>query len=287
MKRKLNIDKTIITIIVLSIVQVLCIICAFIYKFFNKGSLNINGKYYNDNAFLILVGIIGIINSVFVIRDIKIIYHGNIEYEMVKCTLEQEEKLNKTLRGQRHDFMNHLQVVYSLMELEDYDASKDYIEKVYNDIQKINKILKTLNPAVNALLQAKNLYAEKRGIKIELNITTQLSKLQVPSWEFCRILSNIIDNAIFALKEIEKPDKVISIEIFKDLKIYGFRIRNNGPKIPENIQNKIFEAGITTKGDKGDGMGLAIVKEILNSYGGDVKVESNDNFTTFEGWVTR
>lgn len=287
MKRKLNIDKTIITIIVLSIVQVLCIIFAFIYKFFNKGSLNINGRYYNDNAFLILVGIIGIINSVFVIRDIRIIYHGNIEYEMVKCTLEQEEKLNKTLRAQRHDFMNHLQVVYSLMELEDYEASMDYIEKVYNDIQKVNKILKTLNPAVNALLQAKNLYAEKRGIRMELNITTQLSKLQVPSWEFCRILSNIIDNAIFALKETEKADKVISIEIFKDLKIYGFRIKNNGPKIPNNIQNKIFEAGITTKGDKGDGMGLAIVKEILNTYGGDVKVESNDNFTTFEGWVAR
>lgn len=287
MKKKLNVDKTIITIIVLNTMQIGTIICALIYNLFNKGSLHIEGLYYSGNMLLFLVVIIGVINSLFTIRDIKIMYHGDAEYDMVKSTLEQEEKLNKTLRAQRHDFMNHLQVVYSLMELEDYTSSKDYIEKVFNDIQKVNKILKTSNPAVNALLQAKNIYAEKRGIKMEINITTQLSKLKVPSWEFCRVLGNIIDNAIFALQEVEKDNKVISIEIFKDLKLYVFRIKNNGPKIPDNIINKIFEAGVTTKGDRGDGMGLAITKEILTDYGGDVKVSSSDEQTIFEGWVTR
>ena len=49
----------------------------------------------------------------------------------------------------------------------------------------------------------------------------------------------------------------------EDLKNYGFRIKNNGGKIPDSMIKKIFEVGITTKGEKGDGMGLAIVKELI------------------------
>ena len=40
-----------------------------------------------------------------------------VRMDMLEDALEQLEQLNIKLRGQRHDFMNHLQVVYSLMEL--------------------------------------------------------------------------------------------------------------------------------------------------------------------------
>jgi sensor histidine kinase regulating citrate/malate metabolism len=248
--------------------------------------MNFQEKFNNGELIIYVLIIIGVINSFFVVKDINSLNEHNSEYSMLKDTLGQLEDLNKTLRGQRHDFMNHLQVVYSLMEMEEYFEATGYIEKVYKDIQRINRVLKTSNPAVNALIQAKIHYGEKRGIRTEILVTSALEDLKMPAWEFCRVLGNIIDNAIYALQDIGE-NKIIKIELFEDLKSYRFRIKNNGPKICEEWINKIFEVGATTKGEHGDGMGLSIVKDILEKYEGNIEILSDNEATTFEGWIPR
>lgn len=278
MKKNININKTIITVIIVDIIQIAIIIGCIVYNFYT-----IIKRDFNDFAFLYIIIIMVILNS---LLTLNILMRNRSESNMFKTTLKQLEDLNITLRSQRHDFMNHLQVVYSLIEMDEYKDAKDYIDKVYNDIQKVNQVLKTLNPAVNALLQAKILYGEKRGIEPRININTQLRNLKIPSWEFCRVLGNIIDNSIFALQQTEKS-KILEIELYEDIKVYGFRIRNNGPSIPREIINKIFESGFTTKGDKGDGMGLAITKNLLLNYGGNINVTSDENGTMFEGWIPK
>ena len=50
------------------------------------------------------------------------------EADMLGDAYGKLEELNSTLRSQRHDFMNHLQVVYSLLELEEHQAAGEYIE---------------------------------------------------------------------------------------------------------------------------------------------------------------
>ncbi|AWI06147.1 sensor histidine kinase [Clostridium drakei] len=286
MKKKLDVNKTITTVIILNVIQITTIVMVILYNYFHNNVLNFQDKFYSGELLVYLIISIGIINSFFAIKDIRSLNGNNDEYKMLKSTLKQLEELNKTLRAQRHDFMNHLQVVYSLMEMEEYHDSREYIEKVFKDIQKVNKVLKTANPAVNALLQAKILYGEKRGIKTEILITSSLQDLKVPSWEFCRVLGNIVDNAIYALQEID-GERIIQIELFEDLKLYGFKIKNNGPEIPEELVKKIFKAGITTKGEKGEGMGLAIVKHILQEYEGGIKVFTENEFTVFQGWIPR
>ena len=62
--------------------------------------------------------------------------------DMLQDAYAQLEDLNGTLRAQRHDFMNHLQVVFSLLELEDYKEASDYIERVYGDIRRVSRTLK-------------------------------------------------------------------------------------------------------------------------------------------------
>ncbi|MBZ9632908.1 sensor histidine kinase [Clostridium sp. FP1] len=286
MQKKLNINKTIITVIVLNIIQIMTILGVVLYNYFNENLMNFQEKFNNGELIIYVLIILGVINSFFVIKDISSLNEHNIEYSMLKDTLGQLENLNKTLRGQRHDFMNHLQVVYSLMEMEEYAEATGYIEKVFTDIQRINKVLKTSKPAVNALLQAKIDYGEKRGIKTEILVTSALEDLLVPAWEFCRVLGNIIDNAIYALQE-GGENKNIKIELFEDLKTYRFRIKNNGPKICEEWINRIFDTGVTTKGEKGEGMGLSIVKDILLKYEGDIEMFSDNEVTIFEGWVPR
>ena len=201
-------------------------------------------------------------------------------------TIEAMESLNNTLRAQRHDFLNHLQVVYSLMEMEEYGEANAYIEKVYGAITAVSRVMKTANPAINALLQVKLSACDKAGVQAEVNIQSAWKDLPVPGWEMCKVLSNLIDNALDALEEVEPAGRKLRITLTEDLRSYRFSVANTGPMIPLKSQKAIFGAGITTKA-AGHGMGLFIVKKTLNDRGGDIEVASTPELTEFSGWVPK
>ena len=201
-------------------------------------------------------------------------------------TIEAMESLNNTLRAQRHDFLNHLQVVYSLMEMEEYGEANAYIEKVYGAITAVSRVMKTANPAINALLQVKLSACDKAGVQAEVNIQSAWKDLPVPGWEMCKVLSNLIDNALDALEEVEPAGRKLHITLTEDLRSYRFSVANTGPMIPLKSQKAIFGAGITTKA-AGHGMGLFIVTKPLNDRGGDIEVTSSPELTEFSGWVPK
>jgi two-component system, LytTR family, sensor histidine kinase AgrC len=133
MNKLLNIKKTVTTIIVLNVIQIGIMIGFAIYEFvFSEGS-TLNSRFGDLNLLLgIVLGII-LINSFMMLRDAYILNQVGVQDEMIKGTLAQVEELNNTLRSQRHDFMNHLQVVYSLLELNEYPEAQNYLDRVYLD----------------------------------------------------------------------------------------------------------------------------------------------------------
>ena len=199
-------------------------------------------------------------------------------------TIMAMEGLNNTLRAQRHDFLNHLQVVYSLMEMEEYKEADAYIEKVYGAITAVSRVMKTANPAINALLQVKLAACEKAGVKAEVNIQSAWKNLPMPGWEMCKVLSNLIDNAIDALEEVS--DRRLTITLTEDLRSFRFSVSNNGPMIPVKSWQSIFQPGITTKGG-GHGMGLHIVRQTLQKHRGDIELISDAEKTEFAGFVPK
>ena len=72
------------------------------------------------------------------------------------------------------------------------------------------------------------------------------------------------------------------VEFAEDLKNIRINISNNGDIIPKEIINNIFKEGFSTKGTHGDGMGLTIVKEIVETFNGSIAVTSNEQKTCFE-----
>jgi len=201
-------------------------------------------------------------------------------YDALFDSYRNLEELNSTLRVQRHDYLNHLQVVYGMTELGEYDELKQYLEPVYKDMMKTGKALKTSKPALNALLKAKAGEAESESIDMYVEVKSDLRGLNVPDWELCKILANIIDNGITALKEIPK-DRRLSLDITESREEYIFSVANNGPRIEKERQDDIFRQGVTTKKEKGHGMGLYIVSSTLKAYGGNIKVSSDENETVF------
>ena len=201
----------------------------------------------------------------------------------------QLENLNREMRAQRHDFMNHLQVVYSLIEMNEGGEAMEYMDKVYGDMQRVSRMMRTGCPAVNALLQAKVVEAEERGAELKLSIAAKWDDELMPAWEICRVLANLIDNALDACLSAELPEgerPTVEIVLGEDLRSWFFSVGNNGPQIDEKTRRRIFEPGFTTKAT-GQGMGLYIVSQTLMELGGRITLETHQGDTVFSGFVPR
>ena len=106
---------------------------------------------------------------------------------------------------------------------------------------------------------------------------SDLEKLTVEDWQLCKVLSNLIDNAMTALSE-NAEEKKLEIDINEDREHYLFSVSNNGTAIPEELQESIFKRGFSTKKESGHGMGLAIVSDIVKE---NIQLSSTDAKTEF------
>lgn len=203
------------------------------------------------------------------------------EKEETQETIAELEDFNRTLRAQRHDFKNHVQVLSALLDMEEYAEARNYLSKVSSDLQAVGKAMRTMQPAVNALLQAKSLLCEKKGVRMEMDITARLETLPVASWEFCRVLGNLIDNAIEAQEAAEVKSPLLRITMFDNAEHIVLRVFNNGTYIGEELRERIFLPDISTKGE-GRGMGLSIVSSVVKSCSGSIHLQSDQEGTTFE-----
>ena len=203
--------------------------------------------------------------------------------EELQTVNNQMDALNLRLRAQRHDFLNHIQVVYSLLEMGEGGEAADYLERIYSELRTVSKVLRTRVTAFNALLQVKNAACEERGIRLDMDIRTALDGLPVPPWELCCVIGNLMDNAMDALGGV--PGAWIRLEARETLRQFTFSITNNGPAIPPDMRQRIFEPGVSTKGE-GRGMGLHIIKETLSAFGGDIALQPGQE-TSFVVTVPR
>lgn len=202
-------------------------------------------------------------------------------YDAMLASYRNLEELNGTLRMQRHDYLNHLQVIYGMTELEEYDELKRYLDPLYKDMMKTGKALRTAKPAINALIRAKSSEAENSNIDVYIEVKSDLKALEIPDWELCKVLSNIIDNGITALK-LRETDKKLWIDITETQDDYRFVIANNGPMIAEKQQSEIFKQGVTTKSEEGHGMGLFIASNVMKYYKGKITLKSDEEQTCFQ-----
>jgi two-component system sensor histidine kinase AgrC len=282
MKKDL-LKKTLYTALMLNIVLTAIILLLIIISIFD-----INPGFIKSNftVFLSLIGISFLINIYILLKLVRMNLLISSRFTSMEKSMSQIEKLNNSLRSQRHDFLNHLQIVFGLIELREFKEAAKYIKDIYTDIQSISRILKTSHPAINALIQAKTGTAEENNIALKLNIQSRLQPLPMDPWEICRIMSNIIDNAIESLRELHENRK-LEISITENIKSFIIKIIDNGPQIPENIKDRIFEPGFSTNSSEGKGMGLAIVNDIVKRYDCKINFNSNSDLTEFKIEIPR
>src|SRR5690606_8782941 len=109
-----------------------------------------------------------------------------------------------------------------------------------------------------------------------VNFKRSLEKLQMvfdKIYLFC-VVTNLVKNAIQAIPNDRKPEVNIGLQKIREMVI--IRISDNGVGIPPKIGDKIFEPKFTTT-TGGMGLGLAMVKKIIEDYNGEIRYQSEEN----------
>jgi two-component system cell cycle sensor histidine kinase/response regulator CckA len=107
-------------------------------------------------------------------------------------------------------------------------------------------------------------------VHLELALTAEPLHTLFDPGEFEQILLNLVINARDAMPE----GGTIRIETAPLGDCISVRVADSGHGIPEEIRHRIFEPNFTTKKDRGIGLGLATVYNILQGVGGQVEVHS-------------
>ena len=236
------------------------------------------------SAILILTSGISLFNVIEILAIILIISYYIITTVSINKTIQIENEKNKIselegnntrlkesfddMRSFRHDMKNIMQGLGGYIAANDMDG----LTHMYNEFicdcrcmdntKDFEHILKC-NPAIYNIINNKYLEAKKDNININVEVYVDLNSIKIKTYELCRVLGILIDNAIEATRECE--NKQINIKFIKD------NYNNRNLVIIENPckntlldLSKLKEKGFTTKKDKlFHGLGLWRVNQIV------------------------
>ncbi len=100
-----------------------------------------------------------------------------------------------------------------------------------------------------------------------------------------RVLTNLKRNAVQALEFLQgerpdAPDGVITLDARREGSVAVIEVRDNGPGIPAQVRERLFQAFQSSARQGGTGLGLAIAAELVRAHGGDIAVQSSSDAGT-------
>ena len=186
--------------------------------------------------------------------------------------------LADALRAQAHESANELHTVVGLVELgrhEDAIAFATRRMRVTQD--EVDLVQQRVgDPALAALLLAKAAACRERGVHLALAGDSDLPAAALPSEDLVTIVGNLIDNALDALAG--RLGGRIDVRLAGDGDRVVIEVRDDGPGIPTEALDHVFEAGWSTKPGTATGrrgLGLALVDTAAARLGGRVRA-AND-----------
>ncbi|MEW6746463.1 MAG: hybrid sensor histidine kinase/response regulator [Planctomycetota bacterium] len=114
--------------------------------------------------------------------------------------------------------------------------------------------------------------AERRGVTVAVLAGSPGPVVEVDRNAILDALTNLVTNAIDAAASTAQGRVEVTVENYVDEA--GFRVSDNGPGIPAEIEPHLFQGFFSTKGSAGTGLGLMTVKKVVEEHGGRVAYES-------------
>ncbi len=127
---------------------------------------------------------------------------------------------------------------------------------------------------------------DARSIRGENTVSTDERSPAIGVGVYSGILLNLFTNALKAVVKVDNRERLIQVSAESTPQGHKLRVSDTGVGIPLELQGLIFEPFITTTGDEGPlgsgmGLGLHIVRRVLDSIGGRIElVDPPDGFVT-------
>lgn len=181
----------------------------------------------------------------------------------VKSLNEYLKFLNSMLR---HDILNIFTRMLPYIEVIEEGCKSDAVTKIRENIEAGVSLIRKVRELESATDQNKKIYSLREVIdevskEYNVNITVDGDTKILANEGIFSIFDNLIGNAV---KHGEASE--VRITITENQKVV-VRVEDNGKGISDRILEKIFEQGFTT--GMGSGLGLYIVKKLIESYGGE------------------
>jgi two-component system nitrogen regulation sensor histidine kinase NtrY len=130
-----------------------------------------------------------------------------------------------------------------------------------------------------SIQEAISLFSDSPNLSINLKLSDNKHQIKADKQQISRVLNNLFRNSIQSIPNIKHGQ--ITISTYEDNKFTILEFSDNGSGIKPDLQPKIFTPFFTTK-SKGTGLGLVMVKNITESFGGTIQFKSQEGLgTTF------
>ena len=206
-----------------------------------------------------------------VIRQLNVKVNQEKDIELVQCQNElltkaiiDNQEIEKEWRKIQHDFNNHISCIDMLLQMENITKARAYIQNLTKSWQENHLSIYSGNEIADAVINQKAIQA--KSFKINFLVSGNIEGgTNIEDVDLCALLSNSIDNAIEATKQVQE-DENRRIEV-----TFGNRngkllidVKN---AVKQNIDAK--EKLTTTKTDrKRHGIGMMSMQTTVNKYGG-------------------
>ena len=156
----------------------------------------------------------------------------------------------------------------------------DNLSKIAGEFSNFAKIPKPLNEKINLndlMASVHDLFTKRDEMDFNLYVSIDEIYVYADRGHLLRLLNNLIKNAIQAIPT-ERRGR-IELKLHKDDKNAIIEIKDNGIGIPEKTRQKVFYPNFTTK-NSGTGLGLAMCKNIVESFNGSISFQTQNDIGT-------
>lgn len=140
---------------------------------------------------------------------------SRFQNELVNRHYDEVEVMYRKMRGWRHDYHNHIQVLKAHMELMQYDEAQEYLDKLEKDLTSVDTVLKTGNVMVDAILNSKLTLIQEHHISVDATAAVP-ENIAVSGIDLSVLIGNLLDNAMEACMQIPDEKKRF-IRIYIDI----------------------------------------------------------------------
>ncbi|MGA5302688.1 sensor histidine kinase [Nucisporomicrobium flavum] len=190
--------------------------------------------------------------------------------------LDSVRGLTQALQAQAHEAANRLHTVLTLVELGRADeAIRLATDELAAAQQLTDRVVAAVEePALAALLLGKSAQAGERGVELIVDEDSRVDGEPVPARDLLTVVGNLVDNALEAVAGTEPPRRV-RVLVRQDGTGVLIRVRDTGPGLTPDQAAAAFRRGWSTKPGQGRGIGLSLVRQVAERYGGTYAITTD------------